>query len=230
MPASPRADLHARAALVHAAVTLVALAAAAGLGRLWPLALGGVLSLAEWARRQRAAGSGPSGRGGADAITALRVGLCAAMALLPPARLSPWAAGPVLLAFALDGVDGWWARRTHTVSRFGAAFDQEADALLVAMTSAALVIAGGAPGWVLAAGALRYGYVIVVHGLGLHGEAPRSTLARYVFATVMVALIVALARPGPLTRIAACAATLLLGWSFARSLWWSWRGPSPEDG
>ena len=39
------------------------------------------------------------------------------------------------VALALDGVDGWVARRTRTVSALGARFDMEVDAFLVLMLS-----------------------------------------------------------------------------------------------
>ena len=40
------------------------------------------------------------------------------------------------MAAALDGVDGWVARRTRTASAFGARFDMETDALLILVLSA----------------------------------------------------------------------------------------------
>ena len=39
------------------------------------------------------------------------------------------------VALALDGVDGWWARRTGTCSAFGARFDMEVDAFLILVLS-----------------------------------------------------------------------------------------------
>jgi phosphatidylglycerophosphate synthase len=68
------------------------------------------------------------------------------------------ARGPIVgLSFAvlvLDGVDGRVARRTGTVSGFGARFDMETDALLILVLSTLLV--GPLGWWVLGSGAARY--------------------------------------------------------------------------
>jgi len=223
MPAA--SDAEARAALLHAAVMSMAIVGFAISGRLWILAAVGALSMAEWVRRRLAAAAEPVRMGLANRITGLRVGLVAGIGLYDPERLIPTAGILVFIVFALDGLDGWWARRTKTATTFGAAFDQEADAFLVAMASAALVLADAAPGWVLVCGALRYGYVLVVQGFGLRGEAPRNVIARYVFGTVVTSMGAALCWPGPVTRTGMIVATALLAWSFARSFWWSWRGP-----
>ncbi len=64
-----------------------------------------------------------------------------------------------LLATALDGVDGYLARRRGWSSPFGARFDMEVDALLVAGLALLLWTLDRAGPWVLAAGALRYLFV-----------------------------------------------------------------------
>jgi phosphatidylglycerophosphate synthase len=58
------------------------------------------------------------------------------------------------VALALDPVDGWLARRTGTVTAFGARFDGEVDAFLILALSVHVAPACGA--WVLAIGAARY--------------------------------------------------------------------------
>lgn len=211
---------------LHAVMMLVAIGLAVAWGDLWVLAGLGVASLAGWARWHRR----PWRLGPADRITALRVWLIACLALLGPERLVPAGGVLVLVVFVLDGLDGWWARKTGTATAFGAAFDQEADAFLVAMVSTALVLGGLAPGWVLLTGVLRYGYVLVVQALRLRGEAPRSTIARYVFAGVVLAMAASLSWPSPTTRALVAVASALLVWSFGRSLWWSWRGPVAGHG
>ncbi|MEM9452868.1 MAG: CDP-alcohol phosphatidyltransferase family protein [Myxococcota bacterium] len=213
----------------HAALMLGATALGVGLGDLRLLAGLGILSLFGWVWQHPAAIGSAAQLRGANAITALRIGLSAALAWLGARGLVPWGGVLVLAVFALDGLDGWWARRTRTATPFGAAFDQEADAFLVTMTSAALVQAELAPSWVLLTGALRYGYVLVVHGLRLRGEAPRSTIARYVFAVLVLCMSAAMLWPSPITRGALRLASALLVWSFGRSLWWSWRGPAGRD-
>jgi phosphatidylglycerophosphate synthase len=68
------------------------------------------------------------------------------------------ARGPIvtlaLVVLVLDGVDGRVARRTGTVTRFGARFDMETDALLILVLSTLLV--GPLGWWVLLSGLARY--------------------------------------------------------------------------
>jgi phosphatidylglycerophosphate synthase len=68
------------------------------------------------------------------------------------------ARGPIvtlaLVVLVLDGVDGRVARRTGTVTRFGARFDLETDALLILVLSTLLV--GPLGWWVLLSGLARY--------------------------------------------------------------------------
>jgi phosphatidylglycerophosphate synthase len=69
------------------------------------------------------------------------------------------AAGAALLAAALDGVDGWLARRTRMTSVFGARFDMETDVFLVLALSILAWQYGKAGPWVLLCGLMRYGFV-----------------------------------------------------------------------
>lgn len=66
--------------------------------------------------------------------------------------------GPIvglsLVVLVLDGVDGRIARRTGTVTSFGARFDMETDALLILVLSTLLV--GPLGWWVLLTGLARY--------------------------------------------------------------------------
>lgn len=93
--------------------------------------------------------------GPADRVTLVR-----AVLSLVVAFLVWYAAGPALLvtlasvALALDLLDGVVARRTGTVSEFGARFDLEVDAFLILVLS---VNVGRSLGWwVLLIGAARY--------------------------------------------------------------------------
>ena len=62
-------------------------------------------------------------------------------------------------ALALDGVDGWVARRRGMTSRFGADFDLEVDCLFM-LALALLVYGTGQVGiWVLSNGLMRYLFV-----------------------------------------------------------------------
>ena len=88
--------------------------------------------------------------------TALVVGLCTG-----PTAPVVASAGVVLGAVvgALDGVDGWLARRTRLSSAFGARFDMEVDALLILALSTLLWRHGKAGAWVLLAGEIGRAHV-----------------------------------------------------------------------
>jgi phosphatidylglycerophosphate synthase len=101
--------------------------------------------------------------GPANQITLLRVGLVSLLAALVgegEAQAMAWAAlALALTAEVLDGVDGHLARRRGWASPFGARFDMETDALLVAVLALLAYSLGKAGPWVLAAGLLRYLFV-----------------------------------------------------------------------
>src|SRR5262245_48079916 len=85
--------------------------------------------------RTAAAALGP-----ADRVTLLRAGLVAgAAAFVADPFVQPVQVSALVLlavvALVLDGVDGWIARRTGTVSEFGARFDMEVDAFLILVLS-----------------------------------------------------------------------------------------------
>lgn len=63
-----------------------------------------------------------------------------------------------VLALLLDGVDGWLARRTQSVSPFGARFDMELDALLIMLLCVGLWLES-ISGWVVLIGGMRYLFV-----------------------------------------------------------------------
>ena len=59
----------------------------------------------------------------------------------------------------LDGLDGYLARRLSLCSPFGARYDMEMDALLIALLAIAAWTSGKAGAWVIASGLLRYGFI-----------------------------------------------------------------------
>ncbi|CAH0342870.1 CDP-alcohol phosphatidyltransferase family protein [Rhizobium sp. CECT 9324] len=65
----------------------------------------------------------------------------------------------VLVALALDGFDGYLARRYAQESELGARFDMEVDALLILILSVAAALADKAGAWVILIGIMRYGFV-----------------------------------------------------------------------
>ncbi|WNL41391.1 CDP-alcohol phosphatidyltransferase family protein [Halomonas sp. PAMB 3264] len=65
-----------------------------------------------------------------------------------------------LVSLALDGVDGFVARKTNSHSRFGARFDMELDALMILLLCIALLKLESLGAWVLMIGGMRYAFVL----------------------------------------------------------------------
>jgi phosphatidylglycerophosphate synthase len=138
----------------------------------------------------------------------------------PLAMLIPVAS----VALALDAVDGPVARRTGTASPLGARFDMEVDAFLILVLSA--FVAGTQGWWVLAMGAMRYGYVAASWVLPwMRGSLPPSMARKTVAAVQGIALVVAASELLP--EVLSYAVTLLalasLAWSFGRDVLWLYR-------
>ncbi len=134
------------------------------------------------------------------------------------------------VALLLDAVDGRVARRTGTVTPFGARFDGEVDAFLILVLSVAVARDYG--GWVLAIGAARY--VLLVAGWivrWLAAPLPPRYWGKVVAAVQGVVLTAAVSGvlPRPVGMIALAAALLLLAESFGRSVIWLYRsGAGPR--
>lgn len=135
------------------------------------------------------------------------------------------------LAFALDGLDGWLARRTGLESAFGARFDMEVDsalALVLALNAAtgagmAPILAGVVVG---ALGLPRYAFLAA--GLALpwlrHDLPPR--FARKAVCVLQIAVLITLQVPGLppyLVVVMVPAAAAALVWSFVRDGVWLWK-------
>jgi phosphatidylglycerophosphate synthase len=128
------------------------------------------------------------------------------------------------LALVLDGVDGWVARRTRTVSAFGARFDMEVDAFLILVLS--VYVARSAGWWVLLIGAARYVFVAASWALPwLRESASPRPWCKVVAVVQGVVLIAAAADVLPVswTRAALVVALVLLAESFGRESWELWR-------
>jgi phosphatidylglycerophosphate synthase len=151
----------------------------------------------------------------AGALGATVVG---ASPLADPARA--WTlTGLAALALALDGVDGWVARRTGLASAFGARLDMETDALTAALLCVLAIAAGKAGLWLLPLGLLRYVWVAAGTILpALRGPLPPRAGRREVCALQVGTLVALLAPPVGATFAAllALAATAALLWSFGR--------------
>lgn len=120
-------------------------------------------------------------------------------------------------ALALDGLDGWTARRSGFASAFGARFDMEVDAAFVLALAALVYTAGQAGVWVLASGLMRYLYVAAGWlWPPLAAPLPPSLRRKTICVVQIVVLLVALAPPvGPAAAGLLCLAGLvLLSYSF----------------
>src|SRR5690606_34276244 len=165
----------------------------------------------------------PDGRfGPANMVTLARLAGMFALPFVPPPLIV--VAGLGLALLALDGVDGWIARRTGTSGEFGAFLDQECDAFFLLLLCLLLYrLPGGFGAWILLPGLLRYGFVLYVRVARppLRKE-PRSKRAMWVFVLTMLSLLLCFAAhpalvAGPRALAAIMSAALVL--SFAESLY-----------
>lgn len=161
--------------------------------------------------------------GAANAVTLMRAGLVALIAatLFAPAPSGDAAlliGGLAFVILALDGVDGWLARRTGLASTFGARFDLEIDALFVLVLSALAFAHDKAGAWVLMIGAMRYAFFFAGR-LTPKLEAPLpKSMRRKAVCVVQIAALGLLLLPQiqpPHSVWIAATALALLTWSFA---------------
>jgi phosphatidylglycerophosphate synthase len=175
--------------------------------------------------------------GAADWVTLARVTLAVGVGALVAESFDHRARVSMLVSLAafalvLDAVDGWVARRTRTMSAFGARFDGEADAFLILILS--VYVARSAGPWVLAIGAARYVFLAAGWALQWMDAPPPPRYWRKVVAAIQgIALTVAAADilPLGLTRVILIVALALLGESFGRDVWrlWSNRHTHPDS-
>lgn len=165
----------------------------------------------------------------ANWITFVRAVLAVTVAVIGPT-------GPglviVVVALALDWVDGQVARRTGTASAFGARFDMETDAFLILVLSAYLATEVGP--WVLAIGAMRYLFIVAGRLLPwMRADLPHSMVRKTIAAVQGIILAVAasglLPEIGTVILLGLALATLL--WSFGFDTVWLYRNreKAPEE-
>ena len=223
------------ASLAAVVVLLAVLTATPGIGLAgWAAGLlcGGVLSAA--VSRSASAG-GVEAFGPADLVTCTRAALsCGVAALVADSFGRDASVGTLValtaVALVLDAVDGRVARRTGTVSGFGARLDGEADAFLMLVLS--VYVARSAGAWVLAIGVARYLFAMAGWALPwMRGRLPGRYWRKVVTATAGVALTFAAADlAGREVAAAALAGALvLLAESFGRDVWWLWRHRPAES-
>ena len=142
--------------------------------------------------------------------------------------LLPLAAAALL---AMDGLDGWLARRFGLASAYGARFDMEVDGFLILVLS--LLVAGGtaAGPWVVLCGALRYLFLVWLLLMPRYDRPLPSSLRRKtVFVVQAIALVVVLAPglPDLAANALAALAAGLVGTSFAIDGFWLYRTERKE--
>lgn len=167
--------------------------------------------------------------GPANYVTMLRaavVALAATRLLDPPSeRLAWFVVGATACLAALDGLDGWLARRTGLASAFGARFDVEVDALLILVLSLFVWRHDKAGAWVLACGFMRYAFVAAGWVLPWLAGPLRPTVRGKSVAVGQFAglsLVLAPVVPLPASGVIAAITLATLVWSFGvdvRRLW-----------
>jgi phosphatidylglycerophosphate synthase len=173
--------------------------------------------------------SGAAALGAANRVTLTRAafvgGVAALVAdgLLQPVTVAPLV-GLAVTALVLDGVDGWVARRTGTVSALGARFDMEVDAFLILVLS--VYVAQSVGPWVLAIGAARYlawaaGSLVPWLGVTVPPRYWRKPVAA--IQGIVLTAAVAHLLPAPAMNAAIAVAFVLLAETFGRDVVWQWR-------
>lgn len=167
---------------------------------------------------------------------ALTLGRAALIAVLAAVALSPahlaepqagWTAlGLALIALALDGLDGWAARRAALASAFGARFDMEVDTALALVLAVLVWLSGKVGVWVFALGLMRPAFVVAGLALPRLRRPLPPALWRKAVCVVQIGTLTALLAPvvtPPLGAVAAALALAVLVAGFARDVVWLWR-------
>ena len=171
------------------------------------------------------------GLGAANRVTLLRAALIAVIAgasLLPQAMAAgaSWFALLSLVALALDGVDGWVARRSGSASAFGARFDMELDAFFILVLCLAVWQLDKAGIWVLCIGAMRYAFVIAMRPWPWLGNALPESLRRKAVCVLQVGSLLLCLLPAVTATVASTLlliSLLSLSLSFAIDIGWLYR-------
>jgi|SRR5579862_5812027 len=158
------------------------------------------------------------------AIALLAVALDAAFTALEVGVGGRWAAVALaLVLLALDGVDGFLARRFDQASTFGARFDMETDALLGLALALLVWALGQAGAWVLLLGLARY--IFILGGWlwpALTAPLPYSKRRQAICVIQISVLTVALVPPVTTlwSTVICLAGLVLLGYSFGSDVLW----------
>ncbi len=166
--------------------------------------------------------------GTCNVVTVFRGGLACLLTMplaAPGVAAEPEVAWTIVgvgtVAVALDGVDGWLARREGVASRFGARLDMEVDAFLALVLALLAHTAGAAGAVVLVLGLARYAFALSRLALPWLRAPLPERFSRKVICVAQLSVLLVLQAPvvpdavaGPLATLAA---VLLIG-SFARDI------------
>lgn len=129
-------------------------------------------------------------------------------------------------AFALDGLDGWLARREGYVSAFGAKFDVEVDSVLALVLALLVYLSGNAGAYVILFGLPRYVFAVAQYPMPwLNGELP-PRFSRKIVCVLQIAVLIVLLLPGvgpALSHLLLGATACALLWSFGRDVRRLWQ-------
>lgn len=163
--------------------------------------------------------------GPANTVTLIRAAMaCAMLGPLIAGQPGGWTVAAIAsLALALDGADGWLARRSRLCSAFGARFDVEVDAAMALILALHAWQATAAGVWVLAIAALRYVFVAAAWVWPWLSAPLPPRFSRKAVCVLELAALVVLQVPilPPVLAVALVWSTLaLLLWSFAVDVIW----------
>ena len=167
--------------------------------------------------------------GPANQVTAIRALLVALVAgcigEVPGAGVATVAVAAAAMATALDGADGWLARRTGMTSAYGARFDMEVDALLIQVLAVLAWQWQKAGAWILLAGLMRYLFVIAGRFWAWMRRPLRPTFRGKAICIVQVVSLIVAVMPDvqpPASGVVAAVGLSALGYSFFVDSCWLW--------
>lgn len=165
--------------------------------------------------------------GACNGITLARAGMVAGIAGLLVSGVHGWPVlGVAVVALALDGVDGWLARRSGLASAYGARLDMETDAALALVLAGHVWVAGMTGPEVLILGLMRYVFVAGFWPCPWLAAPLPDRFGRKVVCVVQVAALIVLQvpeLPALVAQAVAWPAVAALLWSFGRDTLWLWR-------
>ena len=165
--------------------------------------------------------------GAGNLVTLGRMALIISLLAALFGPVHPWLVVAVAsVALALDGFDGWLARRNDRVSRFGETLDMEVDSAFTVILAASALVAGTIGPVVFLLVLPRYVFVAASWLLPWLAASLPESMTRKVICVVQVIALIALQVPG-LLGIFSTALVLTVGaallWSFGRDVLWLWR-------